>query len=189
MQTSNRELKISPLHDLFVREHCEARRRNAQKLTLPDFLDWWADRVPVLGGSGSYSNYAETHILDHSLGKTSWTMPATVALGLTTVVPTVTSTGANITEAAYTGYARVTIAGSGWNAASAGTPSSSTNNGAITFAACTGSSSTVIGWALCDSATTAAGNLLVWGSTTSVVISTTQTPATIASAALQVTLA
>lgn len=160
----------------------------APKASLADFLDWYFEpsRLPLLGAA-SFSDYAETHILDHALGKTAWTMPATVALALCTVVPTDSSTGASITEANYTGYGRQTIAGAGWNAAASGNPSSSTNASTITYAACTAGSSTVIGWMLADSATTGAGNALVWGTTTSVVISTTQTPATIAAAALQVT--
>lgn len=145
----------------------------------------------VGGGSGTLSGYAQTHIMDHANGKTSWTMPAAVALALTTATPDSSKTGATIVEATYTGYGRQTIAGAGFNAASAGgaaAASTTSNNGAITFAACTASSSTIIGWALCDSVTTGAGNMLWWGSATSTVISTTQTPATIASGGLQESL-
>jgi hypothetical protein len=162
--------------------------RAVRGYSLKDFLDWYFSTERMwLAGQGSFSDYAETHILDHALGKTSWTMPTTIALALCTTVPTDASTGANIVEANYTGYGRQTIAGAGWNAAASGTPSSSTNNGAITFAACTAGSSVVIGWDLADSATTSAGNSIVWGTTTSVTINTTQTPATVASGALQVT--
>lgn len=133
----------------------------------------------------SFSDYAENKVLDHVLGKTSFTMPTTVALALCTVVPTDASTGATITEANYTGYARKVIAAADLNAASSG---SSSNANAITFAACTGGSSTIIGWAIVDNSTTGAGNVLVWGTCTSTVISTTQTPATIAVGGLVVTL-
>lgn len=133
----------------------------------------------------SFSDYAENKVLDHVLGKTSFTMPTTVALALCTVVPTDASTGATITEANYTGYARKVIAAADLNAASSG---SSSNANAITFAACTGGSSTIIGWAILDNSTTGAGNVLVWGTCTSTVISTTQTPATIAVGGLVVTL-
>lgn len=133
----------------------------------------------------SFSDYLENKVLDHVLGKTSFTMPTTVALALCTVVPTDASTGATITEANYTGYARKVIAAADLNAASSG---SSSNANAITFAACSGGTSTIIGWAICDSSTTGAGNVLVWGTCTSTVISTTQTPATIAVGGLVVTL-
>jgi hypothetical protein len=138
---------------------------------------------PVEGGSGTLSNYAETHVLDHVNGKTSFTMPATVALALTTTTPDSSKTGATIVEATYTGYGRQSVPNTSWAAATAGgagAASTSSNSVAITFAACTASSSVIIGWALCDSATTAAGNMLHWGSATSTTISTTQTPATVA---------
>jgi hypothetical protein len=136
--------------------------------------------------SGSYSQYAETALLAHSVGKTSFTMP-TVAVALCTTVPTSASTGSTIAEATYTGYARLATSGD-WGAPTAGTPSTIFNSSALTFAACTGSTSTIIGFAGCDSATTGAGNMLWWGSCTSTVISVTQTPATFAINALELTL-
>lgn len=131
----------------------------------------------------SFSDYYETHVLDHVLGKTELTKVTPIFLALCTVVPTDASTGSTLTEATYTGYARKSVAAADWNAASAG---QSTNGNAITFAACTGSSSTIIGWALCDAVT--AGNVIVWGTCTSTVISTTQTPATVAVGGLVVNL-
>lgn len=140
---------------------------------------------PMAGGSG-FSQYAESHIIDHANGKTSWTMPTGSYLALTTVVPTSTSTGTSITEASYTGYARQSIAGGGWVAATAATPSVGANSGTITFAACTAGTSTLIGFALCDALTV--GNMIWWGTLPSTVISTTQTPATVATGALTVSL-
>lgn len=131
----------------------------------------------------SKSDYLENKILDHALGKTSFTMPGTVAMALTTVTPTDASTGASITEANYTGYARKIIAASDLNSASGGT---STNANAITYAACTGGSSAVIGFVICDSATTGAGNSLYWGTVTSITIDTSHTPATVAVGGLSV---
>lgn len=153
---------------------------------LKTFLTLAAKPV-IAGASGTLSNYAETHMIDHANGKTAWTMPAVVALALCTIIPDSSKTGATITEANYTGYGRQAVAAATFNAATAGgagAASTTATNAAITFAACTAGSSTVIGWALCDSATTAAGNSLWWGSATSTVISTTQTPATIASGGL-----
>lgn len=148
---------------------------------------------PLAGGewpelfAGQKSQYLKQKILDHEVGKTSFTMPATVALALTTVAPGDTSTGASITEATYTGYARLTLAGSTFAAATAASPSETHNSAQQTFAACTSGSSTIIGWALCDSASTGAGNILFWGTCTSTVISTTQTPPTIAASGLSIT--
>ena len=130
----------------------------------------------------SKSDYLENKDLDHNLGKTAFTMPTGLYLALCTAVPTDASTGSSITEATYTGYARKQIAAADLNAAASG---SSTTNVAEVFAACTGGSSTIIGFALCDAAT--AGNVLYWGTVTSIVISTTATPATVASGGLVVT--
>lgn len=149
-------------------------------------LNRWFALRPIEGGSG-FSQYAETKVLDHAHGKTSWTMPATPFLALCTSVPTSASTGTTIVEATYTGYARLTVPGSSWAAAAAATPSTAQTNTVLTFAACTAGSSTIIGWALCDASTV--GNVIEWGTCTSTVISTTQTPATVASGSLSDTLA
>ncbi len=134
--------------------------------------------------SGSMSQYCETAVLAHIVGKTSFTLPSCY-LALCTTVPTSASTGSTIAEATYTGYARITTSGD-WSAPTAASPSTIFNGTAITFAACTGSTSTVIGFAACDALTV--GNMLWWGSCTSTVISTTQTPATFAINALELTL-
>lgn len=142
--------------------------------------------------SGTFSNYTETHFLDNVTGKVTTSISVTpVFLALCTVVPDSSKTGATITEATYTGYARLSIAAASFNSASsggAGAASSISNSATLTFAACTSGSSTIIGWALCDSGTTGAGNVLVWGSCASTVISTTQTPPTVASSGMSITL-
>lgn len=137
-------------------------------------------------GLASKSDYLEAKDLEHNMGKTSFTMPTTVAVALTTVVPTDASLGTNITEAAYTGYLRKVVTGTQLTL-SGTSPTKIASNEVLTFAACTGSTSTVIGFAICDSSTTAAGNILYWGTVTSTVISTTATPATIASGSLEIT--
>lgn len=132
--------------------------------------------------SGSKSDYLENKDLDHNLGKTSFTMPATVYAALCTVTPTDASTGSTLTEATYTGYARVQVLASALNAASGG---SSTNGSDIVFGNCTGGSSAIVGVALCDAST--AGNVLYWMSTTSKTIDTADTPATIKAGSLTIT--
>jgi hypothetical protein len=131
----------------------------------------------------SKSDYLENKILDHNLGDGAYTSPQPY-LALCTAVPTDASTGATLTEATYTGYARIIVNATDLSAAAAG---SKTNSAAITFAACTGSTSTVIGFAICDSVTTGAGNILYWGTVTSKVIDTANTPATVAIGGLVVT--
>jgi hypothetical protein len=146
-----------------------------------------AEGVPTAITSG-VSQYGMSHLIDHINGKTSFTMPTTVTMCLATTAPTSTTTAVNIVEAAYTGYARVTIAAAGFNAATAATPSVATNNGAITFGACTGGTSTLLGFMIADNATLATGNSLWYGTLTSTVISTTQTPPTVATTAMSLSM-
>lgn len=146
-----------------------------------------AEGCPTAITSG-ISQYGMSHLIDHLNGKTSFTMPATVTMALATTAPTSTTTAVTIVEAAYTGYARVTIAGSGFNAATAATPSIATNNGAITFGACTGGTSTLLGFMIADNATLATGNSLWYGTLASTVISTTQTPPTVATTAMSLSI-
>src|SRR6188508_2704641 len=99
----------------------------------------------------SFSDYWENAVLDGTFGDpTTPTITAPVFLALCTSVPDDTKTGSTIVEANYTGYARKSIAAADMSAAASG---SKTNSNAITFAACTSGSSTIIGWALCDAAT------------------------------------
>jgi len=135
--------------------------------------------------SGSFSEYAASAILGHAVGKTAWTMPSVWA-ALCTVTPTSTSTGATITEATYTGYARLATAGD-WGSPTSAIPCTIFNSTALTFAACTAGTSTVVGMVLVDSVTIGAGNVIAWGSVASTVISVTQTPATFAINALELT--
>lgn len=146
-----------------------------------------AEGVPTNITSG-ISQYGMSHLIDHLNGKTSFTMPAAVAMALATTAPTSTTTGVTVVEAAYTGYARQAIAGAGFNAATAATPSVATNNGAITFGNCTAGTSTLLGFILADSATLATGNALWYGTLTSTVISTTQTPPTVATTAMSLSI-
>jgi hypothetical protein len=115
--------------------------------------------------AGSFSDYAENKILDHLVGKTSWTMP-TVYVALCTSAPTDSSTGATIVEPSTSGtaYARKSTAGADWEAAASG---ANQNANAITFATATGAGwGTITHFALVDSGTVGAGNMLAWGSLT-----------------------
>lgn len=131
--------------------------------------------------AGSKSDYLENKDLDHNLGKTSFTMPASVYLALCTTAPTDASTGSTIVEASYTGYARKQVLAAALNAASGGV---TTNGSDIVFADCTGGSSAIIGFALVDASS--AGNVLYWGTMTSKTIDTSNTPPTVKAGSLSI---
>lgn len=139
-----------------------------------------------IGALFAMATAAEKKILDHITTKTAYT-PAANYLALTTVAVVTGDTGATITEATYTGYARKVIAAADWNAATSGAPATVTTNVAETFGACTAGTSTIIGWALVTT-TSGAGDILQYGTATSTVISTTQTPPVVAAAGLNMSL-
>lgn len=109
------------------------------------------------GWAGSLSDYAEDKLLDHTFENTAYTPAATVYLALATTDPTDAGTGATIAEPSYTGYARKAIT---FGAASSRQVAQS---GDVSFDACTAGSATVTHWAILDSATTGAGNMLAHG--------------------------
>lgn len=113
--------------------------------------------------AGSLSNYAELKILDHIVGKTSFTMP-TVYIALCTADPTDAGTGGSMNEVAdANSYARVSTAGGDWNTASGGAMD---NVNAIEFPEASGSWGTATHFALVDSGTHGAGNMLAHGDLT-----------------------
>lgn len=129
------------------------------------------------------SNAVELKVLELLVGKTAYTVSAPLFLALTTVAVAETDTAATITEANYTGYARKSVAATDWGSASGGQIA---NVNAITFAACTAGTSTVIGFALCTSSS-GAGDIQAFGTLASLVVSTTQTPVNFAAGALVIT--
>jgi hypothetical protein len=95
-------------------------------------------------------------------------------------------TGSQATsEAAYTSYARVSVARStaGWSVASG----VADNDAAITFPACTGSSSSVTHFGI-GSDTSGTGNLFLWGATTATLAVSAGITPEFAAGALDVTL-
>lgn len=107
---------------------------------------------------GSLSNYAEQQVATHIFGSGSHTPAATVYLALCTSDPTDAGTGASMNECANAnGYTRKAItfsAASGRQIAGSGT---------ITFDIATGSWGTVSHWAIVDSGTYGAGNMIAHG--------------------------
>jgi hypothetical protein len=137
---------------------------------------------PMLGGA-SIGNAVENKILDHIVNNTSYTMP-TPSLGLWTSTVDDTSTAATAGELTYTTYARQSISSTNMSPAASG---SVTNDVAITFPAVSAGGGTVTFWMLCSSSS-GAGDNICWGTATSTVISTTQTPPTVAIGGFIITL-
>jgi hypothetical protein len=104
--------------------------------------------------AGNLSNYLENKLLDHFLGTTSYTMPATVYVGLMTVAED--DTGATGTEVTGGSYARQTAT---FASASGGATSNDADIDFVDMPACT-----VVGIAIYDASTS--GNLLVHGTLT-----------------------
>jgi hypothetical protein len=126
--------------------------------------------------AGSIADYAENKLIDHLLGKTSFTMPSVWA-ALVTTTPTDADTPATLDYADYTGYAPLALSGSDFNAASGG---STTNATAWVWPDCSAGSNTIAGMVLVDNATQGTGNMLAWADVASKTIDTSNTPPTIA---------
>jgi hypothetical protein len=105
----------------------------------------------------SKSDYLENEILDHVLGGSDYTRPATVYVALYTATPNDAGGG---TEASGGSYARaaVTNNATNWPAASGGAKSNGT---AITFPTPTAGWGTVTSFGIFDAST--GGNLLYYG--------------------------
>lgn len=112
--------------------------------------------------AGSFSNYAENKILDHIVGKTSFTMPS-IWIGLWAATLSDTSTGATAGEPSGNNYSRKSTAAADWESAASG---ATQNANAITFATASGSWGTITDFALVDNATTGAGNIIAYGTLT-----------------------
>lgn len=138
---------------------------------------------PPIMGAGSFGDAVEVKILDHIVGNATYGA-VTPSLGLWTSTLTDASTAATAGELTYTTYARVAISTTNMAPAASG---SVTNDVALTFPAVTAGGGTVTFWMLCSSSS-GAGDNICWGTTTSTVISTTQTPPTVAIGGLVITL-
>lgn len=107
---------------------------------------------------GSLSDYAENAVVKHLTRETAYTPAATVYLALATADPTDVATGVAMNEVANSGsYARQAIT---FGAAASRRV---TQSGTVTFTAATGSWGTVTHWAIVDSGTYGAGNVLAHG--------------------------
>lgn len=107
---------------------------------------------------GSLSNYAENELLDHLLKVGAYTVPTNLYVALSTADPT--DDGSGIAEPSGAGYAR-----KNHNAWKTNGSRAIENDGAVTFAAATGSWGAITHWAVFDALT--GGNMLAHGSLTS----------------------
>jgi len=108
----------------------------------------------------SFSNYLELEFLDHLMGVGAYSAPTTY-VALCTADPTDAGTGASMNECANSGsYARVATSGSFGTAAASGSIS---NDAVVEFPEATGSWGTVTHFAILDSGTHGAGNMLASG--------------------------
>lgn len=126
------------------------------------------------------TTFLRNKLLEHSLGKSSWTMPTAVYAALYTVTPTISGGG---TEVVGSGYARIVTA---WGTAIAG---SIVNTNTIRFPAASGAGANwgnIEAIGLLDAATS--GNLLWFGPTSAIVTVDTGDDFRIAPGALTVTL-
>jgi len=106
---------------------------------------------------GSLAVYGENKVLDHIVGKASFTMPS-IWVALFTVTPT-HEDGTGGTEASAGNYERKSTAAGDWSSASAGAID---NTNDITFIECaTTNWGTINGFALYDAAS--GGNMVAWG--------------------------
>jgi hypothetical protein len=153
------------------------------KLVADDCAQRWGDHnrphAPMAGGAGWTDTY-ENLLIDAENQKTAlgavvdpWFMCLSILAFSDTDTGTIADDGTH--KPTYTGYARASTPASSLAVASAG---SSANTTAITFAACTALSSTIVAFGNCSALTV--GVLRKYGTCASTTVSTTQTPATFA---------
>ena len=129
---------------------------------------------------GSFADYLELKLLDHIVGKISYSMP-TVYIGLSTADPTDDASG--LAEPSSGSYARVSTAGGDWNAAASGAID---NANEITFPEATGSWGTITHFALFDAAS--GGNMIAYGALASSTAVENGDTASFAAGTLDITL-
>lgn len=112
------------------------------------------------------SDYLEDKLLDHLLGRTTYTAPATLYVGLWSVALSDASTGSTAGEISGGGYARVAVTNNTaqWPSASSG---SKANASAVAFPYALSNWGTVRTVAILDAST--AGNLLFFATPAPVV--------------------
>lgn len=136
--------------------------------------------------ASGFSEFLVKKLIDHSDGKTTYTVSGALYIALVTSTPAANQVAAatDITEPTsgqYTSYARVQIPAASWNSAAlSGGIGQTTTNATVTFPQSTGGTgATITGFALIDGGSTtpaSAGNILYWAAITTQVISPNTTP-------------
>jgi len=113
--------------------------------------------------AGSFSDFTEQKLLDHLLGATSYTPPATLYFALFTSAPSDSGGG---TEVSGGSYARVGVTNNTTNFpnASGTSPTSKANGTAITFPTASANWGTVVAVGIFDASS--GGNLIAWADLT-----------------------
>lgn len=140
-------------------------------LIFKPFKRTWRDLVVWASGK---SNYLISKVLNWFWNAAAFTPPATLYAALWTATLSASSTGSTSGEASYTGYARVGVTANTTNFPTSSGGAAITNGTAITFAANAGSLQTATFFAILDASS--AGNLLYWGSISSLAINPGDTP-------------
>lgn len=136
----------------------------------------------TLTTAGGLSNYLVDKLLDHLDGTTAYSAPSSLFIALCTTAPSASSTGASLVEptsSQYDGYTRINIPTADWNAATLVTGTAQTvTDLELNFPQAVSDSTgcTVVGFALLDSGTIGAGNILYYGTLTSQAIAAYTTP-------------
>ena len=107
--------------------------------------------------AGSASDYLENKILDHILGNTAYTAPATIYFALYTVAPSDSGGGTEVTGGS---YARKAVTNNTTNFPNASGGSKSVPGAAFDFVTATANWGTVVAFSMMDAST--AGNFLYW---------------------------
>lgn len=109
------------------------------------------------------TQYLERALLDHVFGKTTYTGPATVYLGLFTAAPSDAGGGTEVTGGSYA-RASLTNNTTNFTNATGSSPASKTTGAALTYPAPTANWGTVTHFGIFDASS--AGNLLYWAALT-----------------------
>lgn len=114
--------------------------------------------------AGSYADFLEDELLDHWLGGSAYSAPATIHVALFTAAPTDAGGGTEVGVGTWTNYARAAVTNNltNWPASSGGSKSNGT---VVSFGTVTASGPvTVVAFGLFDAAS--GGNLLGWATLT-----------------------
>lgn len=145
--------------------------------------------------AGNKSNYLATAVLEHVLGKTTYTAPSSVYFGLWTVTLDDQSTGSTAGEPTDTysagppeqGYKRITKTNNTttWPSAIGVDVATKSNGVAITWPTAGADWGTITHFAICDDVST--GNILYWGQLTTAKVISAGDTASFSATALVVT--